>query len=283
MSREIKEGLFLCACVQFDVKRGDVAQNLQAAKLGIRDASDKGCALVVLPEMWTTSFETEYSDAELSASLAAEQEIRDLSAELNMVIVGGGPLREEGKIFNSASVFDQGELAGEYRKIHMFSPNAEHRLHSPGSQPLVVETSVGRLGVVICYDIRFPELMRYYFYKNVEVMCVPAQWPEARADHWRVLLKARAIENEFFVVGCNRIGQEKSQRGDDHLIFPGDSRIVDPMGELLVAGAGETSPVICEIHTRKVRTMRRIMPIAKDRRPEVYLPLWQDTWSKLDD
>lgn len=269
----------LAACVQFDVRRGEVEHNLRAATSGLRKAAAEGARLAVLPEMWPTSFVSEPSDELIAASMAAEQDTVRLSGELDMVIVGGGLLVEDGECFNRAVVAEKGEIVGEYRKIHLFSPIAEQRYHTPGRTPLIVDTSVGRIGVVICYDIRFPELIRYYFYENVEILCVPSQWPEARTDHWRVLMKARAIENEMFTIGCNRTGSEHSLKNDEPLVFPGDSRIVDPMGQVIAAGAGDSEPVLGEISLRKVRTMRRILPVSKDRRPELYRDLWSSTWT----
>ena len=195
--------------------------------------------------------------------------------ELNMVVVGGGMEREEGQLFNRALVADGGKVLGSYRKIHLFSPNAENRHYAPGQQPLIVDTSLGRIGVLICYDIRFPELVRYYFYQDTDLLAIPSQWPEARTEHWRVLLRARAIENEMFVAGCNRTGVEGSLKNDENLLFPGDSRIIDPMGETIGAGTGEDEPVIAEVELRKVQSMRRILPIHRDRRLDVYEQLWQ--------
>ena len=273
-----KERAFVAACIQFDVKRGDAAANLQAAEAGLRAAAGHDARLAVLPEMWTLSFLPDASPEALQASAAAEQRLAELSRELGMVVVGSAPFAADDGVFNRAVVYDHGEAIGEYRKIHLFSPNAEHRLHEPGDRPLVVDSSLGRMGVVICYDIRFPELMRYFFYKSAEFIVVPAQWPEARSSHWRILLKARAVENELFMIGCNRTGVEESLKNEDQLVFPGDSRIVDPMGEVIGSGSGASEPVLAEIQLRKVRTMRRIMPIAKDGRPPLYRTIWQELW-----
>ncbi len=271
--------LFRGACVQLDVHHRDVGANLALAQDGIAAAAAQGADLCVLPEMWTTSFVNGPEEELLEASRQAEQRIAELSAELGIMIVGSAPHAVDGRVYNRAQVVDRGEVLGEYRKIHLFSPNAEHRYHEPGNSPLVVDTRLGRIGVAICYDIRFPELIRYYFYAGVELLVVPAQWPEARAVHWRSLLKARAIENEMYVIGCNRTGVEPSLKNpDEQQLFPGDSRIIDPMGTVLVAGEGAQAPLIAEIEPRKVRVMRRILPVAKDRRPEVYARLWQRSW-----
>jgi len=267
---------FPCACVQFNVKRGEVEQNRESAEAGIRAAAESGARLAVLPEMWPTSFVKDPSDSLLEASLKADEAIVELSRELDMVIVGGGLERDEGQLFNRALIADRGTVLGSYRKIHLFSPNAENRHYAPGERPLIVDSSLGRIGVLICYDIRFPELVRYYFYQDTELLAVPSQWPEARTEHWRVLLKARAIENEMFVAGCNRTGVESSLKNDDeNLLFPGDSRIIDPMGETIGAGTGEDGAVIADVELRKVQSMRRILPIRRDRRLDVYEQLWQ--------
>ena len=281
MSKDRTRECFKCACVQFDVVRGDVDGNLEKAERGLRDAADQGALLAVLPEMWTTSFVPEITPALVARSKAAEKHMVRLSAQLGMVVVGGGLVQEDGQTYNRALLVDHGKIVGEYRKIHLFSLHGEDKVHDSGSEPLIADTSAGRIGVVICYDIRFPELIRYYFYHKVEILVVPAQWPESRTRHWRIMLKARAIENEMFIVGSNRTGQEESLKNGDLLTFPGDSRIIDPMGEVLAAGAGENGAVIGEIELRRVRIMRRILPVAKDRRPQLYAKLWQDTWSKV--
>jgi len=273
---------FSAACVQFNVRRGDVDHNRKKAIAGIKAAAAVGAELVVLPELWPTSFVAEAPDALLEASERAEVAVRTLARELNMVIVGGGLERAEGKLFDRAQVIDRGEILGSYRKIHLFSPNAEDRYLAAGDRPVIADTSLGRIGVVICYDLRFPELVRYYFYKNVGLLAVPSQWPEARTTHWRTMLKARAIENEMFIVGCNRTGVENSLKNDEKLHYPGDSRIIDPMGATLGSGAGEDGPVIGEIELRKVRSMRRILPIRRDRRPDIYAKIWRASWEGDD-
>ncbi len=267
-----------CACIQFDVCRGDVERNVASAEKQIRAAAENGAQLAVLPEMWTTSFTEGRDDELMRASSRAEIRLLELSAELDMMILGSAPHVDAGQTFNRAQLVDRGRVLGEYRKIHLFSPIGEHRNHVAGSEPLVVDTRLGRVAVAICYDIRFPELTRYFFQRHAELLLVPAQWPEARSDHWRCLVRARAIENQLFVIGANRIGVEESLRKDDQLSFPGDSRVVDPMGNIIAAGAGEDAPVMADLEIRRARLMRRILPIAKDRRPEVYVKMWRQAW-----
>jgi len=272
---------YLAAAVQFDVVAGDVDANVAAMHSGIDEAVSAGARLCVLPEMWSTSFLTEFDDALFDATREADAALQEQSKEHALVIVASSLEHSDGQIFNTARVYERGELRGTYRKIHLFSPNLEHRHHSAGSEPCIVETELGRLGVLICYDIRFPELARYYFHSGVEVLVVPGQWPEARGQHWRTLLRARAIENEMFVIGCNRTGQEGSLRNGEPMPFPGDGRIVDPTGEILATGNGDAGAVVGPVELRKVRTMRRILPVAADVRPDVYKELLLDAYGRM--
>lgn len=268
---------FVAACVQFDVRPGDVAANCAAMRAGIDEAVAAGARLCVLPELWSTSFLPHYDDATAQEAEAAERELAELSRSHGLVTVASTIEVVGDTVFNTAHILDGGKRLASYRKIHLFSPNLEHRRHGHGDRPCVVDTSLGRLGVLICYDLRFPELARYYFHQGVELLAVPGQWPEARAQHWRTLLRARAIENQMFVVGCNRTGQEPSQRNGEAMPFPGDGRIVDPTGEVLAAGSGAAGAVTATIELRNVRTMRRILPIERDVRPDVYQRLFDET------
>ncbi|MBL8724896.1 MAG: carbon-nitrogen family hydrolase [Planctomycetes bacterium] len=272
---------FVAACVQFDVRQGDVAANLTAVRDGITEAIAAGATLVVLPELWATSFLAEYDAATLAEAAAAEREVRELSAQHGLCVIGSNVEASGDHLHNTVQIYDHGRWLGAYRKLHLFSPNLEDRRLSPGDQPLVVDTSCGRLGVLVCYDLRFPELARYYFHCGVEILTVPGQWPEARAQHWRTLLRARAIEDQMFVLGCNRTGQEPSQRNGEPMAFPGDSRIVDPTGEVLAAGAGAAGVILAPIELRKARTVRRILPVARDQRPKVYRALFEAAWPRM--
>lgn len=276
MPKETKS--YTAACVQFPVEKGRVADNLKRAEAGIREAHRQGAELMVLPELWPTSLVADPAVNLIRESREAERSLARLSEELEIMLVGGGMEEERGRLFNRSCIVDCGKVLGTYRKVHMFSTNNEHKIMTPGQSPLFLDTRLGRIGTVICYDIRFPELCRYYFHHGVQLLAVPAQWPEARANHWRTLVKARAIENQMFILGCNRTGSEESLRNDDTLVFPGDSRIVDPMGDELATAQGEEAPLLAEIQLRRCRSMQRIMPIHQDRQPGVYRQMWEEVW-----
>jgi predicted amidohydrolase len=272
---------YRAACIQFDVRAGDVAANCAAMRAGIEEAVAAGAVLCVLPELWSTSFLTTFDEDTVAAAEAADRELQELSGAHGLVVVGSAIESAEGRIYNTATVFDRGERLGAYRKIHLFSPNLEPRHHAPGSEPRLFTTRLGRFGVLVCYDLRFPELSRYYFQKGAELLLVPGQWPEARAQHWRTLLRARAIENEVFVLGSNRTGQEPSLKSQEPQSFLGDGRIVDPTGEILAAGTGDSGALVAEIELRKVRTMHRILPVHRDQRPAVCRRMFEDAWPDM--
>lgn len=273
---------YLAACVQWDVRPGDVATNVAAMRAGVEEAVAAGARLCVLPELWSTSFLPSFDEDIARQAEAAEKELSDLSRTHGLILVGSTIEGAAERVFNTAHVWQRGECLGSYRKIHLFSPNLEHRRHAPGDKPCMVDSELGRLGVLICYDLRFPEVARYYFHGGAEVLVVPGQWPEARSQHWRTLLRARAIENQMFVIGCNRTGQEPSQRNGDPMPFPGDGRIIDPTGVVLASGSGEAGAIVAPIELRKVRTMRRILPIDRDQRPSVYRALFAATLPQME-
>jgi omega-amidase len=272
---------YLAACVQFDVQTGDVAANRAAMQSGIEEAVEGGARLCVLPELWSTSFCGSFGDDLVRQAADADAHLCDLTRQHGIVAVGSAIERQGDRIFNTATVFQRGERLGAYRKIHLFSPILEHKHHARGDRPTIVDTECGRIGLLICYDLRFPELARYYFRAGAEILAVPGQWPEARAQHWRTLLRARAIENELFVVGCNRTGQSESPRTGEAMSFLGDGRIVDPTGEVISSGAGEAGAIVGAIELRKVRTMRRILPLEQDQRPEVYKQMLDETYASM--
>lgn len=272
---------FQAACVQFDVASGDVAANILSMQNGIEEAAAAGARLCVLPELWSTSFLSEFDDTIFSRATKAEEVLQEISRKHSLVVVGSTIEAVGNQVFNTARVYQRGEVLASYRKIHLFSTNQEHRHHAAGSLPCIVDTDVGRLGVMICYDIRFPELARHYFVQGAEILVVPGQWPEARGQHWRTLLRARAIENELFVIGCNRTGKEASLRNGEPVSFTGDGRIIDPTGEILAMGNGDAGAFTAPIELRKVRTMRRVLPVALDLRPDVYKHLLDDDYEQM--
>lgn len=252
------------AAIQFNISLGDVDANLIHILAALKRIRQHDARLAVLPEMWSTG----YAYKQL-AKLANETPrvlgaLQAASAELDMVVVGSLPEKTNNVIYNTAYVIDKGELLASYRKMHLFSMMGEDRFLGAGNESLVVATSVGRIGVAICYDLRFPELFRKMALEGAEIICLPAEWPKPRQDHWRTLLRARAIENQLFVVAANCCGIQGK------LDFFGMSLILSPLGKILAEGGDTETELRAILDFEEMSTYRFQIPCFKDRRPEVY-------------
>jgi len=261
------------AALQIDVRRGDVEANLAAVRAGLVEAQQRGIRLVVLPEMWPTSFVDPLEEDAVPRSAEAVAELGRLSAELDLVVCGSAfaAAADPARPYNRLHVFDRGAELLRYDKVHLFSPTAEHETFSAGaSPPPVASSSLGRVAGIVCYDLRFAEVSSVGLAGGAELLLVPAQWPEARASHWRALVLGRAVENQCFVVAANRIGVERVGRRGLELAFPGNSIVVDPHGRVLAEGRGEPGLVAGAVELDAVRRMRVRVPVAKDRREALY-------------
>ena len=252
------------AAIQFNVKQGDVDANLDYVRQALKRAAASGAGLAVLPEMWSSGFAYRTLNELAGRTAGIVDELLQLSRELKLVIVGSLPEPHGEKVFNTVYVVDNGRLAGTYRKLHLFSLLGEDKAFDSGDSWLLADTSVGKLGVIICYDLRFPELSRRLALEGAEVICVPAQWPRPRQEHWRTLLRARAIENQLFVVACNACGPIGK------LDFFGMSMIIDPKGELLAEAGEAAAEISAPLDMRLMADWRAQIPCFNDRRPELY-------------
>lgn len=259
MSRTVKAG-----AVQFNIRLGEVDANVRYVEDALRRLAAAGCTLAVLPEMWDTGYAYKELNELAQRTPGVVAELGRLSRELGMVIVGSMPEPHGEKVCNTAYVLDRGELIGTYRKIHLFSLMGEDRSLDGGDQWLVVDTSAGRIGVFICYDLRFPELARRLALEGAEIIVVPAEWPKPRDEHWKALLKARAIENQLFVVAANCCGIQGK------LDFFGSSLIIGPKGEHLAEGGYEPCEISATLDFSEMESWRRQIPCFTDRKPECY-------------
>ena len=273
-----KESQIKVAALQWDILRAQVAHNLAKAEGLLREAAEDGCNLCVLPEMWASSFAGDEAEALLAEVLEAEAEIQKLSGELEICVVGSNYARCKEGLVNRARLYEKGALLGTYDKVHLFSPLGEDRFFEAGSDTALFETSLGKVGLAICYDLRFPEFLRTLFLGGCEILLVPSQWPEARARHFRILAKARAVENQCFVIATNRCGIEPSILTGQDILFSGNSMVIEPTGEVLVQGGGEEGVLSAEIDLKDCKILRRAIPVTKDRRDDVYQRLWNKNW-----
>ena len=150
----------IAAAIQFNVKQGDVDANLTYVREAISRVAGEGANLVVLPEMWSSGFAYKNLNELALRTKGIVDELLELSSRYKLVVVGSMPEPNGDKVFNTVYVVDNGVLAGVYRKIHLFSLLGEDRAFSGGDSCLLADTSIGRVGVIICYDLRFPELSR---------------------------------------------------------------------------------------------------------------------------
>lgn len=252
------------AVVQFTIALGEVEANLAKALAALRRVRQHDAHLAVLPEMWSTGYDYKHLAVLAQETPRVLEALQQVTAELGMVTVGSLAEKAGDAIFNTAYVVDRGEVVGAYRKLHLFSTMGEDRYLTAGNDLLVADTSVGRLGVAICYDLRFPELFRKLALQGAEILCLPAEWPKPRQEHWRTLLRARAIENQLFVAAANCCGVQGK------LDFFGMSLLLGARGEVLAEG-GETETELMTIFDfEEMAAYRNQIPCFRDRRPEIY-------------
>jgi predicted amidohydrolase len=226
--------------------------------------------LIILPELWPSGGFA-YDRFQLEAAPLNGPAVEVLAAAARKTgawIVGGSLLErsDAGTLHNTAIAIDPGgELVASYRKAHLFGiDSGERALLTPGSTLTVVELPSACLGLSVCYDLRFPELYRVLASGGAEILVVVAAWWEARRPHWELLLQARAVENQAFVLGCNSVGL------DGGFQLAGASMIVGPSGDV-IARAGESKQELLygELDLDAVRTLRREFPVLEHRRLEI--------------
>jgi len=251
---------------QMDVQLGDVEANFALVAAWTAEAARRGSALVVFPELWSTGYDLENWPRHASppgegllARLAA------LARQHRIALAGSVLEARAGRAYNALALFAaDGTLTATYRKTHLFRLMDEEKWLAPGERLELADAAWGPTGLAICYDLRFPELFRRYALAGARLVLLPAEWPARRAAHWHTLLRARAIENQMFVAGCNRVGESKGE------VFGGGSALIDPWGEAVVAGGSTPALLTAEIDLAQADEVRRRIPVFADRRPDVY-------------
>jgi len=215
-------------------------------------------SLLIFPELSLTGFT-------MKSKLLAEEidgisfrYFMELSKKLRTDIFAGVIENFDNKIYNSLIHFDnKGLIRVRYRKIHPFSNSGENKSYSSGRTPVITKIGKITFGLSICYDLRFPELYRFYGKKKVDIICNIANWPSTRISHWDKLLQARAIENLSYMIGVNRVGT------DPGFTYEGHSVVVDPMGNVIVNSAKEEI-IFAEIDTENTEEIRNKLPFLND-------------------
>ncbi len=251
--------------VQFDIINGQIEINMERVWRNLESLASQDVRLAVLPELFPCGFDNHHLKAHSRHSGPILDQLSEFARTHHMAIAGSLPEWDNARIYNTQYFIDMdGSVQGRYRKLHLFGLTQEHLFYGAGQEVVTLDSGLGKLGLMICYDLRFPEQARKQFLEGVRMILVSAQWPEPRKHHWHHLIRARAIENQLFLVCANRTGR------DEDLFFPGMSMVVDPMGELLAeAGPGDQTAV-ADIDMEKVDQARELIPCMTDRRSDVY-------------
>lgn len=253
------------SCLQMHMELGNPSENFLHAKQMICRGVKENPDVLVLPETWNTGFFPKTGLAELSSHDLAEvkEHIGGLAMEYGVNIVAGSVSnRRGGKIFNTAAVFDRkGACIAEYDKMHLFTPMGEDGFYARGDHICVFSLDGIKCGVIICYDLRFPELTRRLSLDGIEMLFVVSQWPRERIAHLRCLTAARAIENQIFVVNCN------SCSAADSTVYGGTSAVIDPLGRTLALAEEKEEILSAECDMNLVEKVRGSMPVFRDRHP----------------
>jgi predicted amidohydrolase len=254
------------AAVQHDIIWEDRDANFARLAPQVARAVGAGAELVLLAETFSTGFSMtpgigEPQDGPSAAFLAGQ------AAEHGVWVAGTCPeIAGEGGVgeelpYNSFVLAGPDGTTHRYRKLHPFTHAGEHERFRAGEKPVTVEVGGLRVTPFICYDLRFADVF-WRAAPETDVYLVPANWPSPRRNHWQTLLQARAIENQAYVVGCNRVGTAGD--GTEHA---GDSCIVSPMGELLATAAGVETIVLADVDPAEVAATRDRLRFLADRRP----------------
>ncbi|KAJ9168174.1 hypothetical protein P3X46_019733 [Hevea brasiliensis] len=259
----------------------DKDRNIAHARKAIEEAAGKGAQLVVLPEIWNSPYSNdsfpvyaEDIDAGSNASPSTAM-LSEVARLLKITIVGGSiPERSGDRLYNTCCVFDtEGKLIAKHRKIHLFDIDIpgkitfiESRTLTAGQTPTIVDTEVGRIGIGICYDIRFQELAMIYAARGAHLICYPGAFNMTTGPlHWELLQRARAADNQLYVATCS----PARDVGAGYVAW-GHSTLVGPFGEVLATTEHDQDIIIAEIDYSLIELRRTSLPLTKQRRGDLY-------------
>ncbi len=253
------------AVLQFAVSDGKISENFEKVSRLLKKIRRKP-DLVVLPEMWPSGFRVVNGEILLRETQEVMKELAAFARKKSCYVVGSHLTKSPRGFYNTASVISpRGKTIGEYHKVHLFKMGGEAKKFIAGSRSLVCKTKIGKLGLGICYDIRFPEFIRKEVLEGAEMLVIPSAWPRARIEHFRTLLRTRAIENQCFVISSNKVG-----KNTEGIEYGGHSVVIGPWGE--VYGELKSKPGILEleINLNRVKEIRKSFPVLQARRVSVY-------------
>ena len=252
------------ACCQFDIAWEDKPRNYRRVAAMVRAATLAPDTLLLLPEMFATGFSMNVAATAEPADGPTAAFLADLAKEHRIHVIGGAVILDPatGRPRNEAMAFaPDGRLTARYAKVYPFSPSREHEHHAAGQRTACLPWAGLCVSPAVCYDLRFPELFRRAAAEGAELMPVIANWPGTREGHWVALLRARAIENQAYAAGCNRVGRDGM-----NLDYSGRSQIIDFRGEVLADAGGEETVISAPVDPAALREYRRALPFLADMR-----------------
>lgn len=249
------------AAIQHDITWADRETNFAALEASVREAVEGGAGFVVLSEMFSTGFVVDRDDIGEPEGGPSAGFLSRLASELGVWICGSCPEVGEGdsRPFNSLVVASPDSATHRYRKIHPFTYGGEDRHFRAGNDFLTLDIDGVRVSFFVCYDLRFADEF-WALARHTDMYVVPANWPVSRREHWMALLRARAIENQAYVIGCNRVGEGGG------LVYSGDSRVFDPFGETVAAADDGEITLIADVTAERVAEVRDRFRFLPDRR-----------------
>lgn len=252
----------LVASIQMGVAEGDKSRAIDEAVEKVHRA--RGADLIVLPELWNIgfmSFDRYIPEAE-DKSGPTLTTLRKLSKEVKAYVHTGSFVERDGdKYYNSSYLISpEGDILANYRKIHLYGYGSkESQILSRGDRVVVVKTALGTFGLATCYDLRFPELFRRMVEDGVELFLVCSAWPYPRLEHWIMLNRIRAIENQCFLISANSVGPNMGT------LFVGHSMMVNPWGVIVTSGGDDEVILRAELDLKEVHSARERYPALADR------------------
>lgn len=249
--------------VQADLTWESPTKNLENLDSMMSDIALQPSDVVVLPEMFPTGFSMNSERIATGRDGPIVEWMRRFAVSHKAYVLGSHAEKENGRIFNAALVIaPDGSVQGAYRKIHLFQDEQNH--YSSGDKLLLFALSGIRAAVFICYDLRFPEVFRAASTYGAQLFFVLANWPAIRQGHWELLLRARAVENQAFVCGCNRTGRDPNHE------YAGGSCVIGPSGRTISQLDANPQVSVVELDFGEVPELRKRFDCLSDRRPLVY-------------
>jgi predicted amidohydrolase len=255
--------------IQMNVKN-DAEDNIEKSREFLDKAAAQGSKFVILPELWLCGYAKNIREVARKYYDEVTSNLSEFAARHDLYIIGSIPTTRNGEgrethvVYNTAHLIGPEGLVGTYDKAHLIRIMGEDKIFQPGNSWKVFHTKYADVGIVICYDLRFPGLTRVLTVNGAKMIFVPCAWPYPRIQAYRYLMVARAIENQLFMISANRTGE------DEKFKYFGHSMVVDPTGEIILEADEHETLLTCRMNFSKMDEVRETLPCLKERKTELY-------------